>query len=73
MAETTFENAKKGDRVWDWVYGWGTISHTTGNLDDSRRFSVEFHVKEWGDVWFFYRNDGSRGFENGMASARTLL
>ena len=24
---TTFENARVGDRVWDFIYGWGKIEH----------------------------------------------
>lgn len=24
--DTTFENVKVGDRVWDFIYGWGTIT-----------------------------------------------
>jgi hypothetical protein len=36
MSETTFENAKVGDRVWDIRYGWGRISH----IDNRRSRSL---------------------------------
>lgn len=31
MNETTFENAKVGDRVWDLRHGWGTVNSRQDN------------------------------------------
>ena len=31
--EVTFHNAKVGDRVWDYLYGWGTIKKTNFDID----------------------------------------
>lgn len=55
MTTTTFENARVGDRVWDFNRGWGTISQP---FNSSNVFKVEF-ANDFG----WYDN-------NGMQSAR---
>lgn len=40
MNETTFENAKVGDRVWDAHYGWGKIIKI--RIEDDHPIQLEF-------------------------------
>jgi hypothetical protein len=35
MKTTTFENAEVGDRVWDILKGWGTVTNTSAKSDYS--------------------------------------
>ena len=39
MAETTFENAKVGDRVWSPLFGWGKITDKCGDSIDVKPIS----------------------------------
>ena len=40
---TTFENAKVGDKVWDFIYGWGVVVDTQALPDDfSHTLLIEF-------------------------------
>ena len=52
MSETTFENVKVGDNVWDIIFGWGVVeSQYYKNI-----FSVRFGV-EYGS--YLYRDTGA--------------
>ena len=42
MAETTFENAKVGDKVWSPMYGWGVIDDTLSSVPDGELIRVIF-------------------------------
>jgi hypothetical protein len=42
MNETTFENARVGDRVCDVVYGWGTVSR----IDEGAIFPVRVEFRK---------------------------
>lgn len=48
MNETTFENAKVGDRVWDFDDGWGTLSRSMLTSHPSYPLEVRFSTNKIG-------------------------
>ena len=58
--ETTFENARVGDRVWDAHYGWGKITGHRFNGDPS--LQVEFNSPlRWGCIRYNFEGVPSGG------------
>jgi hypothetical protein len=60
---TTFENAKVGDKVWDFVYGWGEVIE----LDVSEMFDtirVSFKPFGYSEKEVIYYTTGSISFNN---------
>lgn len=48
MNETTFENAQVGDRVWDFRYGWGTVS----KIEEGKRHQLKVDL-DYGAYLYF--------------------
>lgn len=63
MSTTTFEEARPGDRVWDALYGWGTVFH----WQRDEKIIVKF---DNGPTAVEYRLSGF--YCNGTAPQRTL-
>jgi len=53
MSTTTFENAKVGDKVWDYQYGWGEVYCI--------RMNIEYPLEaRFGDLVAVYTMDGKQ-------------
>lgn len=60
-----FKNAKVGDRVWDYLYGWGTIKKTDFDIDYP--ILVKYDNKDNHDSFTY------EGFENLIHKRPTLF
>jgi hypothetical protein len=49
MNETTFENARIGDKVWDFNYGWGVIAFKSASTIDVnfRSLTLTYSLAGW--------------------------
>lgn len=55
MNETTFENAKQGDRVWSLVFGWGTIIQYDAS---NNTFPIHIRFDKYGNGVYTYSATG---------------